>query len=76
MLLNYGMNIDMTLFFSGMGINLTAASVVIMYVASFRQVYFSADSQSQGLIRTLTLTMTDKHKIVPTVLARSGTSMW
>ena len=47
----------------GMGINLTAASVVIMYVLQSLSSYFSVHTSSEGLIRTLILTMTDKLRI-------------
>jgi hypothetical protein len=47
----------------GMGINLTAASVVIMYGLQSLYSSFSAHTSSEGLIRTLILTMTAKLRI-------------
>ena len=47
----------------GMGINLTAASVVIMYVLRSLYSYFSAHTSSEGLIKTSILTMTAKLRI-------------
>lgn len=59
----------------GMGINLTAASVVIMYVSTLR--LFSFDIYMNffiGLIKISILIMTNKHRIERTELVKRETS--